>query len=107
MTEQILRRNTTPIRMRNYGRIIQDMIAYACTIEDKAEREALVVYIAQCMRQKNLVWNKDQESGMARVEEDIERLSNGVLNGDFEAFRNLQNQPVAAAANGGGKKKKR
>lgn len=91
--------------MRNYGRIIQDMIAYACTIEDKAEREALVVYIAQCMRQKNLVWNRDQESGMARVTEDIERLSNGVLNGDFEAFRELQNQPATPAATP--KKKKR
>lgn len=105
MTEQTLRRNTAPIRMRNYGRIIQDMIAYACTIEDKAERETLVLYIAQCMRQKNLVWNRDQESGMARVAEDIERLSNGVLNGDFDAFRELQNQPVATAATP--KKKKR
>ncbi len=105
MTEQILRRNTAPIRMRNYGRIIQDMIAYACTIEDKAEREALVVYIAQCMRQKNLVWNRDQESSMARVAEDIERLSNGVLNGDFDAFREIRNQPVASAPTP--KKKKR
>lgn len=105
MTEQTLRRNTTPIRMRNYGRIIQDMIAYACTIEDKAEREALVLYIAQCMRQKNLVWNRDQESGLARVAGDIERLSSGVLNGDFDAFRELQNQPVAVAATP--KKKKR
>ena len=72
--QQTLTRNTTPIRMRNYGRIIQDMIGYACTIEDQAEREALVLYIAQCMRQKNLVWNKDQESGLNRVREDLERL---------------------------------
>ena len=50
---EILNRNTTPIRMRNYGRILQDMIAYACTVENQAEREALTLYIAQCMRQKN------------------------------------------------------
>ena len=84
--QQTLTRNTTPIRMRNYGRIIQDMIGYACTIENQAEREALVLYIAQCMRQKNLVWNKDQESGLNRVREDLERLSDGKISCDFPAF---------------------
>ena len=75
---EILNRNTSPIRMRNYGRILQDMIAYACTVENQAEREALTLYIAQCMRQKNYVWNRDQESGMARVREDIIRLSDEI-----------------------------
>lgn len=93
--KQTLTRNTTPIRMRNYGRIIQDMIAYAGTIENQQEREALVIYIAQCMRQKNLVWNKDQESGLARVREDLELLSDGKINCDFPAFNAL---PVARLA---------
>ena len=88
---EILNRNTTPIRMRNYGRILQDMIAYACTIENQAEREALTLYIAQCMRQKNYLWNRDQESGMARVREDIIRLSDGRLDCDFPAFNELPN----------------
>ena len=74
-----LNRKTTPIKMRNYGRIIQDMIEYACRMEDMQQREALVSYVAQCMRQKNAVWNRDQDSGIARVAEDIERLSGGVL----------------------------
>lgn len=74
-----LNRKTTPIKMRNYGRIIQDMIEYACRMEDAQQREALVSYVAQCMRQKNAVWNRDQDSGIARVAEDIERLSGGVL----------------------------
>ena len=59
--------------MRNYGRVVQDMISYACTIDDARERESLEVYIAACMSQRNLVWNKDQEVGMARVKEDIIR----------------------------------
>ena len=65
--------------MRNYGRILQDMISYACELEDKEQRDAFVDYIAQCMRQKNTVWNRDQESGTNRIAEDIARLSQGRL----------------------------
>ena len=76
---QQLNRKKTPIVMRNYGRILQDMIAYACELEDKEQRDAFVDYIAQCMRQKNTVWNRDQESGTNRIAEDIARLSQGRL----------------------------
>ena len=106
--EQTPTRNSTPIKMRNYGRIIQDMVSYACTVEDPAERETLILYIAQCMRQKNLVWNRDQESGLGRVREDLERLSDGRINCDFEAFNNLPLlQPQQQPQQGQNKKKKR
>ncbi len=91
MTE--LNRHTEPIRMRNYGRIVQDMIQYACTITDRNERESLELYIANCMRQRNLIWNRDQESGLNRVREDIIRLSDGRLTCDSEAFQRLMAQP--------------
>jgi len=101
-----LRRDETPIQMRNYGRIVQDMIAYACTLEDKEERDSLELYIAQCMRQRNLVWNRDQEAGIARVKEDIIRLSNGQLRCDSEAFNQLLAQPQTANNSQQKKKKK-
>ena len=100
-----LNRNSAPIRMRNYGRIVQDMIAYACTVKDKSERESLEVYIAQCMRQRNLVWNRDQEAGLARVKEDIIRLSNGQLPCTSVLFEQLMAQPNQSL-NGSKKKKK-
>jgi len=75
--------------MRNYGRIVQDMIAYAAGLPKGADREALEVYIAQCMRQRNMVWNRDQESGLNRVREDIIRLSGGQLTCDSAAFKAL------------------
>lgn len=90
-----LNRKTTPIKMRNYGRIIQDMIEYACRMEDVQQREALVSYVAQCMRQKNAVWNRDQDSGIARVAEDIERLSGGVLH--YELPQTQEPLPVEAS----------
>ena len=89
--------------MRNYGRIVQDMIAYACTLPVGKERESLEVYIAQSMRQRNLLWNKDQESGIQRVREDILRLSDGKLTCDSAAFQQLIAQNNAQAA----KKKKK
>lgn len=80
---ELIRRNTAPIRMRNYGRILQDTIEYACTLTNDVERQALTLYIAQCMRQKNLVWNKDQESGIERIKNDLHILSNGRLDADI------------------------
>ena len=67
-----LNRNIAPIRMRNYGRIVQDMIGYAATMAQGPERDSLELYIAQCMRQRNLVWNRDQEAGISRVKEDMQ-----------------------------------
>jgi len=100
-----LRRDTAPIRMRNYGRIVQDMIQYATTLEAGPERNSLEVYIAQCMRQRNLVWNRDQEAGIMRVREDIIRLSDGQLTCDSPAFEQMMAQPNAPLM--GSKKKKK
>jgi len=90
-----LKRNSEPIRMRNYGRIVQDMVSYACTLPQGQERDSLEVYIAHCMRQRNLVWNRDQEAGIARVREDIRRLSKGQLTCDSLAFEQLMANPNA------------
>jgi len=79
--------------MRNYGRIVQDMISYACTLSNPREREALEVYIAQCMRQRNITWNRDQEQGLKRVREDLIRLSEGKLTCNSKQFEDLMTQP--------------
>ena len=84
-----LRKDLSPIKMRNYGRILQDVVSYVCTLEDSPERRALIVYVAQCMRQKNLVWNKDQESGLDRIKTDIYKMSEGKLNCDFLGFEEV------------------
>ncbi|MBO4250325.1 MAG: DUF4290 domain-containing protein [Paludibacteraceae bacterium] len=90
-----LRRNTTPIKMRNYGRIVQDMVGYAAQMNPGIERDSLEVYIAQCMRQRNMTWNRDQEVGVNRVREDIRSLSDGRLTCDSPAFERMMSQPNA------------
>ena len=87
--EQSLRK-TTVVRMRNYGRIIQDMVQLAVQEEDLEKRQSMVVYIAQCMRQKNALWNREQESGVERLKEDISVLSQGKLQCDFPEYREYQ-----------------
>ena len=91
--------------MRNYGRIVQDMIAYASQLQAGQERDSLELYIAQCMRQRNLVWNRDQEAGFNRVREDLIRLSDGKLRCESPMFEHAAGLP--AAQNNNPKKKKK
>ena len=97
--------------MRNYGRIIQDMVQLAAKEQDMEQQQAMTIYIAQCMRQKNAQWNKEQESGIERLKEDIEILSNGELRCDFEEFeemlRKLSLRPVSVYERSNGQKKKK
>ena len=95
---ETLKRNTTPVRMRNYGRIIQDMITVATDETDEQQREKMTIYIARSMRLKNLIWNKDLETGINRVKEDIHTLSGGRLSCDFPSFEQevMKNPPQQA-----------
>jgi len=98
---ETLQRQVAPIKMRNYGRIIQDMIQVACDEPDETKKRAMIVYIAQCMRQKNLVWNRDQDSGTDRIREDIVKLSNGKIDCRFDEFDfAMVSRPVYYTNNG-------
>ena len=103
-------RKTTIVRMRNYGRIIQDMVQIAAKESDTEKQQAMTVYIAQCMRQKNAQWNKEQESGIERLKDDIRVLSNGVLACDFPEFDEMVqklSQRSLSFVNSNQKKKKK
>ena len=88
---------TDAIKLRNYGRILQDLVAYATTITDEQQRKEATIYIARCMRQKNQIWNKDFESGVQRLKEDIETLSDGQLSTDFPEFEEAMQQRAFAS----------
>jgi len=87
---------TDAIKLRNYGRILQDLVAYATTITDEQQRKEATIYIARCMRQKNQIWNKDFESGVQRLKEDIETLSGSKLSTDFPEFNEAMQQRAFA-----------
>ena len=85
-------RKTSIVRMRNYGRIIQDMVQLAVEEQDVEKQQSMIVYIAQCMRQKNATWNRELESGIDRLKEDISVLSHDKLSCDFPAFEETMEQ---------------
>ena len=105
---ETLQRNSTPIRMRNYGRIIEQMVQVAADEPDEATREKMVLYIARSMRQKNQVWNKDQDASPQRIKEDLYTLSNGRLTCDYPSFeQELQHTVQRPPQNNGQNKKKK
>jgi len=105
---ETLQRNSTPIRMRNYGRIIEQMVQVAANEKDETTREKMVIYIARSMRQKNQVWNKDQDASIQRIKDDIFTLSDGQLSCDFPDFdQELQHSQQRQLQNNGQKKKKK
>ena len=77
--------NTTPIRMRHYGRIIEQMVAEAVNEQDEEKQHYLINRLVNKIKQQYLIWNKDQVEP-ERIIEDIHILSNGRLNCDFEGF---------------------
>lgn len=104
MSECSIVHRTDAIKLRNYGRILQDLVAYATTITDEPQRHAATIYIARCMRQKNQIWNKDFESGVERLKEDIRTLSDGKLSTDFPEFGEAMVLHAAAIAESAQKK---
>ncbi|MBO4621136.1 MAG: DUF4290 domain-containing protein [Paludibacteraceae bacterium] len=77
--------NTTPIRMRHYGRIIQDMVAEAVNEPDIDRKHFLINRLANKLKQQYLIWNKDQVEP-ERIIEDIYLLSDGQLSCGFDGF---------------------
>ena len=77
--------NTTPIRLRHYGRIIQDMVKEAVNEPDLDRQHFLTVRLANKLKQQYLIWNKDQVEP-ERIIEDIYILSDGKLSCGFDGF---------------------
>ncbi len=104
---ETLQRNSTPIRMRNYGRIIEQMVQVAADEKDEATREKMAIYIARSMRQKNMIWNKDQEASIQRIKEDIRTLSDGRLTCDYPSFDQEMQQTAPRPQQNNNQRKKR
>ena len=93
--------------MRNYGRIIEQMVQVAADEQDEATREKMVLYIARSMRQKNQVWNKDQDASVQRIKDDIRTLSDGRIQCDYPSFeQELQHPAPRQQQQNNGQKKK-
>ena len=75
--ERIPYRNSE-IRNRHYGRIVEEMIAHACTLEDGEEKERLIELITIQMKKNYIAWNKDGVEDK-RIFEDLRIYTKGAI----------------------------
>lgn len=66
------------INNRHYGRIVEQMIAHACTLEAGVERDQLVEIILVQMKKNYIAWNKEGVEDK-RIIEDLRIYINGAF----------------------------
>ncbi len=66
------------IKFRHYGRIVEEMIAHACTLEEGEERNRLIEIIAIQMKKNYIAWNKDGVEDK-KIFEDLRIYSKGKI----------------------------
>jgi len=94
----------TPIRYRHYGKIIQQMIDKTASMAEGAERDQMVLLLANHMKKQMLAVTHDGVDD-AKVFKDLLELSHGAIRLSPETTRlhEFKEMPVATA----GKKKKK
>ncbi len=98
MHPQPLRRASTTIRYRHYGRALEDMVRAVADMPEGDERSALTQQLAHLMKRQYLQWNRDSVEDDVIVDQ-LAELSNGRLSlpSDFE-FRDSKIYIDALAA---------
>lgn len=69
---------TGEIKNRHYGRIVEEMIKHACTMEEGEERDKFVELITVQMKKNYIAWNKDNVEDK-RIFEDLRICSDGKI----------------------------
>lgn len=75
--QNLLYRNSE-IRNRHYGRIVEEMIAHALTLEDGEEKEYFVNLILIQMKKNYTAWNKDGVEDK-KIIEDLKFYTGGAI----------------------------
>ena len=75
---QYLSYRNSEIRNRHYGRIVEEMIAHAQTLEEGEERDCFVNLILIQMKKNYIAWNKDGVEDK-RIIEDLKAYTKGAI----------------------------
>lgn len=96
------------IKNRHYGRIVEQMIAHACTLEEGEERDQLIEQILVQMKKNYIAWNKDGVEDK-KILEDLRVYTKGAIDLQEREIRisqgsNAQRYAGNAKRNNNGKK---
>lgn len=86
---QKIQYQSVEIRNRHYGRIVEEMIAYAVTLEEGEEREQLIELICIQMKKNYLAWNKDCVDDR-KILDDLRAYTNGAIDVSDREIRTTQ-----------------
>ena len=75
---QHLSYRNSEIRNRHYGRIVEEMISHALTIEDEEEKKQFIELILIQMKKNYIAWNKDGVEDK-RIIEDLRIYTKGAI----------------------------
>ena len=78
VTPQHLSYRNSEIRNRHYGRIVEEMISHAQTIEDEEEKKQFIELILIQMKKNYIAWNKDGVEDK-RIIEDLRIYTKGTI----------------------------
>lgn len=100
--------NQGPIKMRHYGKIIEQMIARAAEYPEGDEKEALVMLIANQMKKLIFQINKEDVDD-AKIFKDLKYYSQGKIdfNPATHPLHEFKEAPAAQKQNNSKKKKKK
>lgn len=87
--------NTSLRFRRHYGRIIEEMIAYAVTMDEGPEKDAFVLATANQMKRSYVTWNKDTVSDDT-IFDDLREQSRGKLSLDSNTTRLIETRELLA-----------
>lgn len=74
-----IRRDISPVRYRHYGRSLLDMVEKAASMDDGAEKDALIGLLANHMKKLMLAVNKDGVDD-AKIFKDLYQMTDGRIN---------------------------
>lgn len=74
------------IKNKHYGRIVENMIAHACTMQEGEERDYFVNLILVQMKKNYTAWNKDGVEDK-RIIEDLKLISGGKIDSPVSEIR--------------------
>lgn len=80
---------TGEIKNRHYGRIVEEMIAHACTMEEGEERNAFIELIAIQMKKNYTAWNKDGVDDK-KIFDDLRIYTKGAIDISDKEIRTMQ-----------------
>ena len=78
------------IKNRHYGRIVEEMIAHALTLDDSEERSRFIEMILIQMKKNYIAWNKDGVEDR-KIIEDLKFYTNGTIDIADKEIRINQN----------------